>query len=537
MDDSKFKYAYYNQVTPERDIQGSNFTRGQINFKWVNEGHTALKPSKSYFRVRIKLALPSPFDSLPLSRKNDIAPNMFLCDNLFQQMRMKINGVIISEITDYVPQISALERRANYTDSYAIRNSKDLELSHANYFDRLNVMTIDGIDSRKESVEIGQFNDPTVYVGAGFGEPINIFNTGVTIQFVTAPSSIIVAGLPAGIRGRDIFSIDEPINFNDNAERAGRITAITQNTDTQFTISVPNVNADVAAAAYNGIQLRKRAKIHYPIVHKDRDSTYLELIWKPYLGFWRIQDYISGKFHFELTPIVQSALHQYVIESILTSKTSANFTFEVVSMNLYAWTGYTDTPRNGSMELYTMETRMQAQNLTTASLTNKTFEVEPSTYALSLAFQTGDAGNDTRYSKTKFKLPRNQELRLSRYYIQYKGVMLPRVIPDPQYEDEGSANTDYVTQNYYEMLEYTEQTTRKVDYEGIDAWKERGMFFTYEWPILSNASREVMVSTQFNLSTGLSITTDLKAQVLLFCHYTNKFMLSYKNGECIQVSV
>ena len=51
-------------------------------------------PSKSYLKFRMSL---KKGDGTPLDTNYGLAPNMFCIDNIFQQIDMRINGVMVSE--------------------------------------------------------------------------------------------------------------------------------------------------------------------------------------------------------------------------------------------------------------------------------------------------------------------------------------------------------------------------------------------------------------------------------------------------------
>jgi hypothetical protein len=528
---NKVDYSYYNQVNPESDLQGSAFTRGQINFKWNNEGHTRLNPSRSYFRVRINLS--NATNTGPILDTQNIAPNMWLVDNMFQQMRMRINGTVVSSCDDYVPQIAALNRRIISSKSRLDTLGKSLDLSHANFYDRQNVILGNGIKTENQY----HISLQPVMASEDDGILINEFDvaTQVTISIaVGGPPDIdaylTFTAIPNGKSVSDIFSVGEWLHITAVAETYGRVSSI-DDTLGRVYIGDPIVALQAVNAGAVGRSVRKVPQAPYP-AKRDRQTRSLELIWKPCLGFWNIDDWVCGRFHFEITPVILSTLKNYVIESIgALTVDPATFHFEVESMLLYGYTGYTSTAISGTKQYQTHECFMQSQNLTTDSLTNKNFSVNPRTFALSLAFAQGDSGADTRYSRTKFKMQNDEELSLTRFYIQYKGVMLPRVIPDPSYLP--SANKSHIAQNYYEMLHYS-GAIDKPDCEDIDTWKQRGTYYHFNWPLNDNPSTEVAVSTQFAFKTPNPIAT-LKPQVMLFHHYLNSFSVTVSDGVVTSV--
>lgn len=94
--------VYYQEVQPERDVSFANFSKGQINFSWTMDARGYWNPYKSYFKIRCNLTKEV---GTQLEKDDNIAPNMFLADNLFQSRYCYLNNECLSEIGDYVPQM------------------------------------------------------------------------------------------------------------------------------------------------------------------------------------------------------------------------------------------------------------------------------------------------------------------------------------------------------------------------------------------------------------------------------------------------
>lgn len=531
----KPQYSYYNQVTCTRDISGDNFNRGQMNFHWDNEGQSMFNPARSYFRVRCKLT--NAAGTAPLFGDADIAPNMYLMDNIFQQMRMRVNGQTVSEIADYIPQISALKRRIQQSEHRSRILGQTMEFSSGSFYARQSEVCPSCFRSNA--------NEPANpgYMGAGttgavigkFERPAAGF-ANARITFVSGPPDTITVDRCA-YKMSDLVHVGQWLTTNNNGGQRFQILSIVD-TDDGGTMSI-TVGQIVAAGQANiaaGNLNYANGHIVLPKESLTRGASEFELIWHPCMGFWQINDFLCGKFNFELTPQTNALMQQYVIESLLPT-TNADYAFEVVSMILYAYTGYTNKPYTGTLNFSMQECEMQQQNLTTASLTNKTFSVQPNTFALTLAIQTGLAG-DSRYPLTKFKLPLEEELKLVRYYIQYKGIMLPRTIPDPQFIQTTSVNEfsiDYTKHNYYEMLQYS-GAFDKTDCEDLFTWQQKGPFYHYEWPLQENAGTEVAVSTQFNWDDAATTINESVPTVLLFSHYLTRLSIRCESGRCKSVN-
>ncbi len=100
-------------------------------------------------------------------------------------------------------------------------------------------------------------------------------------------------------------------------------------------------------------------------------------------------------------------------------------------MYLYLSTVEGPSVNNLSYFMSLEETRCQTENVdNNANLQQKNFDVSPSAYALTIAFQGQAAGTRTDESASKFKIPQitaaptlypSGELALSRFYVSYNG--------------------------------------------------------------------------------------------------------------------
>lgn len=115
------KSSYYSQVQPERDVTGDNFSKGQINFNWTMDSSGYFNPYKTFIKIRFQLLKRTGGNDVQLVEANNVAPNFLLADNLFQQIRMNINNQCVSEIGDYVAQVSALKTRM-YKSTERLKN-------------------------------------------------------------------------------------------------------------------------------------------------------------------------------------------------------------------------------------------------------------------------------------------------------------------------------------------------------------------------------------------------------------------------------
>ena len=106
----------YDQHPPTRDVTNANFANGAIHFRWQNSGQSWWLPNRSYLRLRFQLTKAD--GVTPLDLADNIAPNMGLCASLFQSAEFRINDKTISRISDFMPQVDALETRLTKSRSW-----------------------------------------------------------------------------------------------------------------------------------------------------------------------------------------------------------------------------------------------------------------------------------------------------------------------------------------------------------------------------------------------------------------------------------
>ena len=133
---------------------------------------------------------------------------------------------------------------------------------------------------------------------------------------------------------------------------------------------------------------------------------------------------------------------------------------------------------NGKENYDFTEVRGQPQTITTNSLVNEAFVVNKNSHTFSLAYQKPDAGDETRFSKTKFRMLNDYEKWITRHQLRINGETLPT--PLPQIDTDSGNNRDFATQQYYEMLNYN-GTIYLDEPEALEDWFERGPYYSYRF--------------------------------------------------------
>ena len=112
----------YRQVTAKRNISGDEFSKGIIDFDFSIGGKTVFIPSKSYFRVGVKL---TKTDGDPVSQAEDVAFANFCPGNLFDNVYFLAGGQTVSSIVNYAPQAHACSYRLSKSGAWLNSIGKD----------------------------------------------------------------------------------------------------------------------------------------------------------------------------------------------------------------------------------------------------------------------------------------------------------------------------------------------------------------------------------------------------------------------------
>lgn len=513
-------YAAYREVQCDRDIAGDAFSRGQQHWSWRYEGSLAFNPYRSYFKVRVALSLG---DGTALQNKDGIGLNMFFMDNLFQKMTVKgPKGRMISTLDDYVPQCSALKRRLHNSRSSLKVLGEKMNMSQPILRDRIQVTATDGIE--RWSTSCGGSGQQAA--SAVHGIPPPWLNYGVhTIEFLAANTiQFAGAGLPDLTK---VLHVGQRIWFDDTAggggEKVTTILSITANSVVSDTVAVS------AGGGANAIvnQFRIEKVVFTP--EFSRKSKNIEICWKPEaLGFFSIDDWLRGHYVLTMTPYSLTEMQRRAVEAyrvVNPGLLATDFKFEIVSMLFHPYVGHNMVSESGTKKYQYSEIRCRQQTLTTHSLTEKQFVVDANTYALSLAFQDSDAGQNVCYSASKFKIRNDEELNLSRFHIRMRSLQLPDPPGDPSFTRD---SIDYIAQNYYEGLMYSGAKETHDATESLHEWKNRGIFMHYNFPLVA-----MDLACGVNVATQFSQAFSNDPQVCLFNHYFKVLQIRCERGYVV----
>lgn len=136
--------SQYRQVTSKRSVAQEAFPAGLIDFDFSIGGNTAWIPSKSYFRIGVRLK--GPFAGGPVAPilNDNVAFANFCPGNLFDNCIFMAGGQDVSSIVNYAPQAHALKYRLKKSGAWMATTGKDAFGISPKFVQRLNQAASNG---------------------------------------------------------------------------------------------------------------------------------------------------------------------------------------------------------------------------------------------------------------------------------------------------------------------------------------------------------------------------------------------------------
>ena len=537
----------YEQHPPTRDVVGSNFSNGAIHFRFQTSGQKWWLPSRSYLRMRVKLnngATPP----VQLTVASGIAPNMGLMSSLFQSGEMRVNDKVVSRVADFMPQVDAIETRLTKSKSWI-----DTVGEATNWWQEKQALRQAEISSDgtivKDTVAVAPADVATTRTAMGFDVAGGLLAERNQWAYTAATGALVydrgtdAAGLSAA-EASVVFPIGSYFKYVGVANTPEVEMKVLENDGAGNLVVEPLLNANVATDGRNNFgRVVKSTNIVAP---PSRRIDEFEMIWTPPLSLFKIGHALpSGKYELVLNPQTITSFQKRAIESAFgvasknpTLPGGAAQDFKLDIVDFYLYTATVEGPRADDITylLDLEQTRCQSEKIDNTSFSQKNFDVSPSTYALTLAYQDLRAGENTALSVSKFKSYNNpdipttsEELKLNRMFINYAGQNLPAPDADPTFV----ASNDYTIQRYAESQIYSGAYFDTGGAESIEEYHDRGAYYYFSWP-RDGTDR----STRVNVHQGFSATADVaNMRCLLFDHSKQVARIRVQDGRVVDVQL
>ena len=536
--------ASYQQYLPTSSAIGPNFSSGTIVIPFSLSQPMWWTPAKSFIRILLNMSLPAGANAAnpavggttsgsPFLQYQGIAPNMFQAASLFSRIEFLVNGVTVSLLSDWTPQVhSFMERtlrpKANL-DSFQF--SKDF--TDPDFHDRQSRVTLPvlslGVENQS-NLSLSIYDIGVAYPAAAGSVIATVSANGVSLVVTSSAADANGwASLVNYVRAGDI------VTLLDSATQQPRFRAYIRDVTVNAGNTVCTITTGMAAgstdANFDVGAIGNPAQVFIEREQQQQINNTYELLWKPPIAAWQGDTALPGGSFAELrlTPWPASVFQARAIESIrpgLVAGRDFQVTIQDLSLQLYTQAG----PRIENLSwLWPLDFDCvcQAQSVTVGanSLLQQNWDIPSSTYYIGIAIQNRNL-NDSSVSSTKFTVgtlasnPTNLQNTISRAFIQWKGQSLPPQRQELSYKEferdfnplinpPGAAGNDQFVMRYVESQLNNGLAFSSCERE-ID-WLNRGMLLSFFVP--SDVSAQ---STR--LQTNLQFSADLSqvANVLVF---------------------
>lgn len=507
----------YEQYTPQRSIVGTQFANGEIHLKFSMSGSRWWIPGRSYVRMRARYGTGALGVNDPV-KANDIAPNMGTMGNLFQNCEFRMAGKTISRISANMAQVDALENRLLKSKAWLDGAGASLNNWEYSQFDRVQKIASDGSSLQADDLCHAYQDRLTMgFLAPGQNELVATTINEGEVEFTVG----VVPDVRLIWANGDYFVMLDVVYKVIARVDGTHITVI--RTDGEDVVAI----ADAVRPYY---------RVPSELAHRSN----VEMIWQPPLSIFKIGHGLpAGDYELLLNPQPGTTAELLSVETSSVDKTvgdgGAQFHFSPVDLYLYVATVEGPAVSDLTYFMSLEETRCQRRNITGGSttLTQEPFQVSPSTYALTIAFQDQAAGAGTLRSQSKFKIRPNlaypgAELSLNRLFLQYAGQSKPSPDADPSY----TAPADYISSRYAESQLYSMNYFSEGSPESKKDWISRGPYYYFAWP-RDGTSEATHVTANFQFA-GAGVP-DGQGNVLLFDHHKKMILVSVSNGKIIDV--
>lgn len=523
----------YEQIAPTRDVTGTNFPNGAMHMKFEASGTKWWLPNKSRMRIRATI---TKADGSVLRVRNDIAINMGVAACLFQNGSFLMKGKTISRVADFVPQVDAINKRLSHSKSWLDGVGKDLERWSPDFQDRQNDICSDGYISINDY----QYNEPTavlMIVTAGVVSHDFAAATTLAITAATKLATFVGAGTDLLV-GPGSLQVGDIIVTATLAPYAAGERYIITNIITALTANVERQDAALADRAARAIDTFSIVRVQDNLNNKSSERGGIDIQWIPPMGIFGVSHAIpASTFELRLNPETTSSYRKKAVQSLLGDKVpGTDYNFVVTDLYLEACMVQGPAVENISYFMSLDNTRCQVENIVSnTGFQTKTFEVKPSSMALTVAFQVQDLVS-TNNPDAVFKFPvvaagvkqaDSGELLLTRFVIQYNGTEKPSPDADVDY----SKPLGFINSRYAEAALYSGSYFDPAPGESRQDWLDRGMYLYFPYP-KDGSSEATQVTVKYNFSPGPAVGT---ANVLLFDHYKSMVLVNVVNGQTLEV--
>lgn len=509
------------QVPATREINNGNFFRSDQTFRFNIAGNSWWSPAQSYFRIRSTLTGPA---GAPLRASDRIAPAFCFMDCMYRSASFSMNGIRVSQITDYMPQIAALKNRHGKSRDYREGVGNSLAFYDTDFYRRQARVIVEGKndESKYEFLTPAQLG---VAITGGTDNKIQVFADRIDVT-VGAGQTNIAPVLNVGdivYYGVQAFLVNSQLYLNDGTPGAKASYGIVSATALAITAI-----ADAVITA-NLFRVKRRVQ------QSERGAGSFETVWCPPLGITELSTFLpAGQYEYNFQPQqLETALKLCIESDDGADKTSpADFTLTMDSIEFYCVT--VEQARVDSLDYLIDLKEMSCVpfTITNSNWTSNMLIVPPSTSRLTVAYQDTQVSAGTQFPVSKFVVAGGLQDLITRFNVTYANVVYPSNDLDLKAVNATGAvpRTQRFTQAYNDMLLANGSAFSDTSSETLLEWLNNGFYLSYPTVKESkDTSTQVMIKQEFSAAVP-------NTQLLLFASYGTITSVSIKSGQVVSVS-
>ena len=494
------------QVTPQRSVTGKDsWDKGVIDINWTVGGNMAWVPSKSYFRVGMKLTAGGG-TSVPVVG-DQLAFADSVCGNLVNNVYYRAGGQDVSSIINYASHASVLGNRMGKTGAWLENTGKVSYGLNADFNERVT------------EVSTGKTSDEAA------NESTTLLPLCTEANFDTATIAVSATGVLTGVNAilNTALAVGDQIIDTTTGIIYNMVVAATDANGTTSEIS-PFPAGDIAAEAKRWFKITKSND------SGARNEVYT--MYQPPIGiFQEDSPQGSGDYRIQLNPS-----SNYKTAAIETNRagltpgtgtataTANKYDLEITSFEFYVAVVRQTAPQSGTETLHLMENLIQSKPVVSGENVHD-FTLPPSTVAISVFMQGGTAGTDPLLPPSMFKNLTGDELKLQSIQLIYAN----QVKPTTRWSSAFTATKNQLTQRYVDSQTNSGMIYSPGGTESYDDWLKRGPIYHFSFERdYNDRSTQLQLQTNFTAITGA-------ANIFVAAHYRRSVEIQTSNGYVVGV--
>ena len=470
----------YIQVNAQRQITGTNFNAGVIDFSFSLAGNLRSSLKKSY--VRLRASIHSTGTTQP-TKQEKIAFAENFANNLFQSAYFYIGGVDVSSKQNFCAQSSMARTRLSKPYSW-MKSTGEVHGFNASFEERVSEVSSGGATRSAFEAASGITKE-----GAADAITIAIATSGVATVSAAGLSEALVVGDVVQVDGVD-YTVSVYTSVN------------------EFTVANKPAVAVVASTDWG--------KVVTPvyIAAPEDGSNDIEILFQPGgLGIWHTDSVLpSGQYRLSLYPVNNSKL----TEGIQSATSSATANIVVEDMYLYLHTFRAEAPMvDGQYFLDLDELSVQTKTLADSGQNTFNCTIPANTYGIAVWSQGKDAGTTTELPPSIFNNTSGSLTDLKNLQLTYGG----KTSPNTDFSSSLANNQNWLKQRYYDSHLYA--NLAEVGGETYEDWIRRGPLFYFNFvKEESNRSTELQTSIRYGGTIGANNQVFFAALYRNLCEIT-----------------